>query len=49
MECLEEIPQCLLPAIPPKSNFQPKLSNHNRQSVILEDAQVPKEVQEKLS
>ena len=49
MEHLEDILQCLLPAILLQSNFQPKPSNHIRESMILEDAQVPKEAQDKLS
>ena len=32
-----------LPTILPQSSFQPEASDHNRQSVILEDAQVPQE------
>ena len=38
-----------LPIIPPQSTFQSEPSNHNRQSVILEDAQVPHEAPYKLS
>ena len=43
MEDPEEIPQCLLPAIPLQSSFQPKTSSSIKQSVILEDVQVPQE------
>ena len=49
----EDVCQCSqnnneLPSIPPDSSFQPKTSHHNRQSLILGDAQVPQESQDKL-
>ena len=49
MKYPEEIPQCLLPAIPLQLSFQPKTSNYIRQSMILEDAQVPQKAQDKPS
>ena len=49
MENPEEIPQWLLSTIPLQSGFQPKPSKCSRQSMILEDAQVPQEAQDQLS
>ena len=46
---IEELSQCLLPTIPLQSSFQPEPSICNRQSVILEDDQVPHEDQDKLA
>ena len=43
MKHLEEIPQCFLPVTPPQSSFQPKTSNSIKQSIILENTEVPQE------
>ena len=53
MENLKEVCQCSrnnneLPTIPPQSSFQLEPGNCNRQSVILEDAQVPKKAWDQL-
>ena len=49
MEHLEEIPQCLLQAILPQSGFQPETRNSIKQSIKMEDAQVPQEAWHNLS